>query len=268
MLLCVEIGNLKINFGLFENDGDTALIKSFTIATDIQKTSDEYAVSINAILAYHGIDRYRIDAAAIASVVPSLTDTLVLSIKQLSGAQVLVVGRGTKTGFPIKIDNPADLGADLVANAAAVIDIKVEEKTKKAPCIIIDMGAATTIFAINANGEYIGGSIIAGVGISLDALHGRMALLPTVTPIAPTRAIGKSSQESVRSGVILGNAIMLDGFITKFASEMNSDDNIEVFITGEYAETVIPVCTHKMRYFPELTLKGLYCLYKNNIKNQ
>ncbi len=266
MLLAVEIDNSEISFGLFDKCDVNLLVKSFKVSADIGRTSDEYAIWINSLLAYNEISRTAIDACIISSVVPQLTDTVTDAVKKLSNVSVLTVGKGTKTGFPIKTDNPADLGADLVANAAAVIDIKTKENTKKSPCVIIDMGAATTIFAVNSNGEYIGGSIMAGVGISLDALHCRTALLPNVTPVAPSRAIGKNSQECVRSGVILGNAIMLDGFVTKFAQEMKAEDGIEVFVTGEYAESVIPSCTHKMRYIPELTLKGLCCIYNNNVK--
>ncbi|MBE6576726.1 MAG: type III pantothenate kinase [Ruminococcaceae bacterium] len=266
MLLAVEIDNSEISFGLFDKHDVDMLVDSFKISADLERTSDEYAFWINGLLGYNGISRTDIDACILSSVVPQLTDTLTLAVKKLADVSVMAVGKGTKTGFPIKIDNPADLGADLVANAAAVIDIKSKENTKKLPCVIIDMGAATTVFAVNANGEYIGGSIMAGVGLSLKALHGGTALLPTVSPAAPTRAIGRNSQESVRSGVVLGNAMMIDGFISKFAQEMKADDGIEVFVTGEYAETVISSCTHKMRYIPELTLRGLCCIYNNNVK--
>lgn len=266
MLLAVEIDNSAINFGLYEDYNDYKFTKNFKVATDLKKTSDEYVVIVDSILTYHGIERSQINAAVVSSVVPQLTDIILAVVKCLSGIEAMVVGKGIKTGFPIKVDSPADLGADLVANAAAVIDIMKKDNKGKSPCVIIDMGTATTIFAINAKGEYIGGSIIPGVGISLDVLRGRTAQLPNVTPLVPTRAIGKNSHESVRSGVILGNAIMIDGFIRKFADEMKCGDNIEVFITGDYAESVMPVCEHSMRYIPELTLIGLCCIYRNNIK--
>ena len=265
MLLAVEIDNSEINFGLFEENSEWVLVKSFKVATDLKKTSDEYVIVVDGILTYYGLDRFRIHAAIVSSVVPQMTDTVVAAVKRLADVEVMTVGKGIKTGFPIKIDNPTDLGADLVANAAAVIEMKNRTK-KKMPHVIIDMGTATTIFAINANGEYIGGCIIPGVGISLDVLHGRTAQLPAVTPHAPTRVIGKNSRDSVRSGVILGNAIMIDGFIRKFSDEMHCDGCLETVITGEYAEAVMAACEHSMRYVPELTLKGLCCIYKNNSK--
>ena len=267
MLLAVEIDNTQISFGVFENMNENILSKSFKVATDINRTSDEYTVIIDGIFGYYGIDRTLIDGAVICSVVPMLTDVVRNAVKRLVGEiEVLTVGKGIKTGFPIKIDNPSELGTDLVANAAAVIHIRNKENKTKSPCIIIDMGTATTIFAVNANGEYVGGSILPGVGISLDVLHGKTAQLPNVTPDAPTRAIGKNSSDSVRSGVILGNAMMIDGFVRKFADEMKCGDKTEVFITGEYADAVIPYCEHAMRYVPELTLMGLFCIYRNNIK--
>ena len=266
MLFAIEIDNSQINFGLFDEKESMKLIKNFKLTTDLKKSSDEYAVTVSGMLSYYGIDTSLIDGVAVGSVVPQLTDVILTVIKSITNVNVVIVGKGTKTGFPIKIDNPADLGADLVANAAAVIDIKKTENKKTSPCVIIDMGTATTIFAINSNGEYIGGSILPGVGISLDVLHGRTAMLPNVTPLAPTHAIGKNSQESVRSGVILGNALMIDGFIRKFAEEMRCGDGVEVFVTGEYAQAVIPFCEHDMRYYPELTLLGFCCIYKNNIK--
>ena len=267
MLLAVEIDNAHINLGVFEDISQNTVVKSFKVSTDIHKTSDEYAVILKGIFDYYDIVPSYVDAAMISSVVPMLTETVRQAIFKLFGeVEMLVVGKGTKTGFPIKIDNPSELGTDLVANAAAVIDIRKKENKSKVPCIIVDMGTATTVFAVNANGEYIGGCIIPGIGISLDVLHGRTAQLPNVAPSAPTRAIGKNSAESVRSGVMLGNAIMIDGFIKKFSDEMKLDGEVQVFVTGEYAENVLPYCEHKVRYVPELTLIGLSCIYKNNIK--
>lgn len=269
MLLAVEIDNAHINLGVFEDVSQSVLAKSFKVSTDINKTSDEYAVVLKGIFDYYGILPSHIDGAIISSVVPMLTETVRQAVFKLFGEiDTLVVGKGTKTGFPIKIDNPSELGTDLVANAAAVIDIRKKENKLKTPCIIVDMGTATTVFALNAGGEYIGGCIIPGIGISLEVLHGKTAQLPNVALSAPTRAIGKNSAESVRSGVMLGNAIMIDGFIKKFSEEMESGEQTEVFVTGEYAEKVFPYCEHKVRYVPELTLTGLSCIYKNNIKDR
>ena len=264
MLLAVEIDNSEIAFGLF--DANDELTKKFIIAANLSKTSDEYAVSISLLLEYSGIERADITDAIISSVVPQLTDVLATAVRSLVEVEIITVGKGIKTGFSIKIDNPSDLGADLVANAAAVIGIK-EDEDSGAASIIVDMGTATTIFAVNSSKEYIGGSILPGIQMSIDALHLNTALLPTVTPTQPLRAVGKNSQESVRSGVIMGNAIMIDGFIDKFVKEMKCNNAFEVFITGKYAQLVIPACEHTMRYVPELTLQGLCRIYRNNIKS-
>lgn len=260
MLLAIEIDNSVINFGLFDEEG---LAQSFKTATDMNKTSDEYALTVAGILGFYGIDKGAVNSAVLSSVVPQLTETMLEMIKRIFGIDATVVGKGIKTGFPIKIDNPSELGSDLVANAAAVIDICKKEDLTKTPCIIVDVGTATTVFAINSKGEYIGGSILAGVEMSFGALHGKTALLPTVSAAQPARAIGKNSYESVRSGVILGHAIMIDGFIDRFLSEMSAD-RAEIFVTGEYAQYVIGSCTHNMRHIPELTLLGLACIYNNN----
>lgn len=266
MVAAVCVGNSKITVGIFEGD---ALARSFCLSSVVGKTSDEYAVTLKGILEYHSISCSEIDGAVICSVVPRLTAVIAEAVGRLAeNINLITVGKGTKTGFPIKIDNPSEMGADLVANAAAVIGITERENKKGVPCIIIDMGAATTVFALNERREYIGGCIIPGVGMSLDALHGKTALLPEVSAEAPIRAIGKNSQDSVRSGVILGNSIMLDGFIDRFSDEMKAVGKTEVFITGEYAEKVIPFCTHRMCYSRELTLEGLYFIYKNNLNTR
>ena len=264
MVLAVDIDNSRVDFGLFDENG--SLVKSFGIATDDRKTSDEYVSTVNGILTYYGVERREIRGAVILSVVPLLTDVLKDAVRKLAGEiEIALVGKGVKTGFAIKVDNPSELGADLVANAAAAVGILQAEQKPHRPCIIIDMGTATTVFALNAKGEFIGGSIMAGVGMSLEALHGRTAQLPVVSPSSPTRAIGKNSQDSVRSGVILGNAMMIDGFIEKFSAEMKCASEPEIFVTGEYADAVIPYVKATVRYIKELTLLGAYTIYKNNL---
>lgn len=260
MLLAADIGNSSISFGIF-GDG-CELLHRFKLAADQTRTSDEYAVIINNVFALRGIDPANITGTAIASVVPMLTKTVEDALRTLTGTKTMTVGPGVKTGFPIRIDDPSELGADLVANAAAVIAMQ----GNKIAAIIVDMGTATTVSAISQSGEYLGNCIMPGVRVSLDSLHSRTAQLPTVTLAMPKRAIGKNSGDSVRSGVVLGNAIMIDGFIDEFAKEMKLDAlRVDLFATGGLAEQVLPACKHKFTYDPDLTLKGLYFIYKNNI---
>ncbi len=259
MLMAVNVGNSRISIGFFREE-TCDLIAKFKIATDINKTSDEYLALIRAVVREEKIECEEISGCIFSSVVPQLTATVCDTLARFTGKQPLSVGPGLKTGFPIKIDTPSELGADIVANTAAV------RKSTARASVVVDMGTVTTVSAINAKGEYVGCSILAGVQISLDALHGRTAQLPNVMLMTPTRAIGKNSQESVRSGVILGHAILLDGMIERFAREMRSQpDELSLFATGEYALPVIKECKRNFVYDEDLTLKGLYYLYKNNI---
>lgn len=262
MILAIDIDNSKINFGIFEDDG-TLTIK-FSITANVAKTSDEYAVLIDNIFNFHKIDRNKINGVSLCSVVPSLTSVIYELIKLFfANAEIIQVQKGVKTGFSIKIDNPTELGADFVAKSVAVIEILKKENISNSSCIIIDVGTVTTIFALNENKEFVGCCIIPGIEMSFNVLHGKTAQLPNVSLISPTKAIGKNSQDAIRSGVIYGTSIMIDGFIEKFSNEMKSK-NINVFITGEHSQNLIPLSKHKYRYIPNLTLFGLYCIYKNN----
>ncbi len=261
MVLAVELDNAKISFGIFNEE---VMSCKFDMSADIRKTSDEYLILAHSMFCSLGIKPEDIDGAAISSVVPQLTDVIVDVIKKLAGnIKIVVLGIGCKTGFPIKVDNPSELGGDIVANAAAVSSMF--GAGAKAPCVIIDMGTASTVFAMNGRGEFVGGAIIAGMGMSVDSLHDSTAQIPSVGIVPPIKAIGKNTRDSVRSGIIFGNAFMIDGFIDRFCDEMGVN-SAEVFITGDYANAVIPACTHKMQYIPNLTLLGLYCIYKNNIR--
>lgn len=259
MLLAIDIGNSSISTGLFCIDSGE-LKYTFKLSSDKERTADEYLAQMGSMFYMSDIDKSKIKGAIISSVVPTLTHALEDCAQRLCNQKPKVVGPGLKTGFAIKIDNPSELGADLVANTAAVLG--VAEKGKA--CIIVDMGTATTISAISAGGEYLGNCIMPGVRVALDSLHAETAQLPEVTLATPKKAIGKNSSDSIRSGVIFGNAIMIDGLIDEFEKEMRLRENADVYATGGLAEGVLPACRHKMLYDPHLTLKGLYFIYKNN----
>lgn len=262
MVLAVEIDNSKINFGIFQSNG--VLETNFGITTNITKTADEYAVLIDSVFNYYKVDRENIQGAVLSSVVPMLTNVIYDLIKSFfKNIEVIQVQKGIKTGFSIKVDHPSELGADLVANAVGVIEIQKSENKEKHPSLIVDIDTVSTIFALNDKNEFIGGSIFPGIEMSINSLHGKTAQLPNVTIVQPTKVIGKNSQESILSGVIFGTAIMIEGFVEKISREMNTND-INVFITGEYAEHIISLCSSKYRHIPNLTLFGLYCIYKNN----
>lgn len=264
MLLAINVDNTRISVGIFNTEGN--IVSKFKIATDIKKTFDEYSSLMRMVLADNGVSVAQIKSAIIASVVPQLTDTVRLVAARLSGSDPIIVGPGVKTGFLIKIDSPSELGGDMVANTAAVIyENKVKGKCN-VPSIVVDMNTVTTVSAINGSNEYVGCSIIPGIQMSFEAMHETTALLPNVDFTFAKNAIGKNSHDSVCSGVICGNAIMLDGFVYRFAREMKcKPDDIDLTITGEYAKYVVGLCGRKYSYDENLTLKGLYVIYQNNI---
>ena len=264
MLLALNVGNSRISVGIFDGDGN--LVSKFNIATDLKKTFDEYCMLIRMILSDNRVDIGEIESSIIASVVPQLTDTVRLVAKRLSQSEPIIVGPGVKTGFLIKIDSPSELGGDMVANTAAVINEKRVNGKINRPSVVVDMNTVTTVSVINCNDEYIGCSILPGIQMSFESMHETTALLPNVNFASAKNAIGKNSHDSVRSGVLCGNAIMLDGFVYRFAKEMRcKPDDIDLTITGEYAKYVVNLCSRTFSYEEDLTLRGLYVIYQNNI---
>lgn len=261
MLLAVDIGNSSISAGVFDLSNG-ALAHTFKFSADTQKTADEYFVLLKNMLSTYAYNT-TVDCSIIGSVVPRLTYPIQTAVQKIVGNAPVIVGPGVKTGFSIKISDPSELGADLVANAAGVIGMQRD----KCAAIIVDVGTATTISALSENGEFLGSAIMPGVGVSLDMLHERTAQLPAVTPEIPGRAIGKCSRDAVRSGVILGVAMMVDGFIDRFEKEMRlGSKNAVIYATGGFASVIIPACRHKIEYDGNLTVRGLYQIYKNNLR--
>ena len=263
MLMTVNVGNSTISVGFFREDACELLFR-FELSTDLKKTSDEYQSLIRALFCERASSDEPISGVILSSVVPQLTTTVCRAVSAFAGTEPLLVGPGVRTGFPIKIDSPSELGGDMVANAAAVIHTGLGV----GGAILVDMGTVTTVSAISRLGEFVGCAIAPGVRVSLEALHSCTAQLPNVVLAKPTRAIGKSSRESVCSGVVLGNAMMLDGFVSRFASEMKSDiKDIRLVMTGEYGQTVMSACENSFAYDEDLTLCGLYYLYRNTVQN-
>ena len=260
MLLAANVGNSIVSFGIFKDEGE--LIASFDISSDIKRTSDEYLFLTKNILDSKGISCDFIQGAILSSVVPVLTPKVSAVLADIVGKEPLIVGPGVKTGFHIKIDNPSELGSDMVANTAAVLKLKNQNKA----AITVDLGRINTVSAISKNGEYLGCVIFPGLQLSFDALHEGTALLPNVNQTFYSKAIGKSSQSAVSSGVILGSALSVDGFVAKFTREMKiSADETELFATGEYAEIILSNCKNSFVYEKDLTLRGLYHIYRNNL---
>lgn len=253
MILAVDIGNSNIVIGGVQGDDITFVAR---LRTDATKTSDEYCVDLKNILDIYGVTRDNIEGTILASVVPQVMNSLKTAIMKLTGKNCLVVGPGLKTGLNIRIENPSQIGADLVVGAVAAL------RLEKPPLTIVDMGTATTITVIDETGALIGGAIVPGVRISLDALTDRTALLPGLQLDKPKNAIGRNTVECMRSGVMLGAAVMIDGLIQRMEEELGKKTT--VIATGGIAKFIVPLCRTPMRYEKDLLLRGLISLYREN----
>ena len=255
MILAVDIGNSNIVIGGI--DGSRIAFEA-RLRTDATKTSDEYCIDLKMILEVYNVREADIEGSIIASVVPQVLNSIKTALKKLTGKNSLVVGPGLKTGLNIKIENPSQTGADLVVGSVAAL------REHKAPLIVIDMGTATTMIVLDETGALIGGSIHPGVKISMDALTDRTALLPGLQLDQPKRAIGRNTIDCMRSGIMLGNACMLDGMIQRMEEELGQKTT--VVVTGGIAKFIVPMCRTPMIYDKDLLLKGLAALYRENTR--
>ena len=255
MILAIDIGNTNIVLGCIEGEN---IVKEARMATDVIKTSDQYCAELKAMLDLLEIDRNNIEGSIISSVVPPVLNSFKTAIVKLTGKLPLVVGPGIKTGLNILLDNPAMAGGDLIVGAVAAL------AEYKPPLLVVDMGTATTMIALDSKGNFLGGSIFPGVKISAEALSGKTAQLPAISLEAPKKAIGRNTIDCMRSGVMMGTAAMLDGMIERMEEELGS--KATVIATGGIAKFVIPMCRRSMIYDKDLLLKGLRILYENNKK--
>lgn len=253
MILAIDIGNTNIVFGGVE--GENIQFEA-RIHTDRLKTSDQYCIDLKMILEVYGIEVDSIEGCIISSVVPQVLNSMQTAVRKLTGKKTLVVGPGLKTGLNILLDNPAQMGADLVVSDVAAL------RGHKPPLIVIDMGTATTMSVIDKNGAHIGGCVCPGVKISMDALTGGTSLLPGIRLDQPKKAIGRNTADCMRSGIMLGNACMLDGMIQRFEEELGS--KCTVIATGGIAKFIIPLCRTPILYDKDLIIKGLAILYREN----
>ena len=253
MLLAVDIGNTNITLGAYNSN-----ILEFTarLATDTRKTDDQYAVEIKQLLSLYGIEPADIEDCIISSVVPSVGKSISRAVSKLCQIVPLTLGPGVKTGLNIKIDNPAQLGADLVAGAVGAID------AYKMPCVIIDMGTASTVSVLDRNGAFLGGVIAAGVRLTLKALTENTAQLPAIPIEAPKSVIGTNTTESMQSGLVYGTASMIDGLLEKITAEL--DETPTVLATGGLSKEVISHCKTNIIYNENLLLEGLRVIYEKN----
>lgn len=253
MLLAIDIGNTNIVIGGIK---DNQIVFEARIATDRSKTSDQYAVDIKDILSLFDVKAEDIQDCIISSVVPPVFNSVRTGILKVTGKSPMVVGPGLKTGLKIHMDNPAQVGSDRIVIAVAAL------AEYKPPLILMDLGTATTLEVVGEGSTYLGGCIIPGVRISLDALTSRTAQLPGIRLEQPKRVIGKNTVDCMRSGIMYGTAAMLDGMLDRLEEELGSPAT--VIATGGIAQFVVPLCRREIKLEKDLLLKGLNLIYQKN----
>jgi len=253
MLLCVDIGNTNIVMGLYRGE---ELLTHWRISTDHERMPDEYGMILMALLAHHGFKPQDIDGIALASVVPPVTDTFTEMLHHYLTPRPFIVDSGVKTGVAIRYDNPREVGADRVVNAAAAYTLY------GGPACIVDFGTATTFDALSAKGEYLGGAIAPGVRVAAEALFLRTAKLPRIDLQRPKKAIGTNTVDSMRSGILFGYVGLVEGMVARFRRELGPE--MRVIATGGLAGIIAEETRVIEVVDPWLTLKGLRLIYEMN----
>ena len=253
MLLAVDIGNTNISFGVFEGE---ELRATWRMATDVNRMADEYAALLLNLLHHQGLNISDIQEVALCSVVPPLTSTFVDLSQRYFHTTPLVVGAGVKTGVRIRMDNPREVGADRIADAAAAHHLY------GGPVIIIDLGTATTFGIVSKEGDYIGGIIATGIATAAEALFTRTAQLPRVELAHPKRVIGTNTVTAMQSGIIYGYASLVEGMLARIQQELG--EKVKVVATGGYAGLIARETAVIDEVNPDLTLVGLRLIYLMN----
>lgn len=253
MIIAVDIGNTNIVVGGIEHD---QVLFTERLSTRTDKTELEYAIDFKLIFELYHVSDSQVEGCIISSVVPPLSNIIKTALAKLIPTEPLVVGPGVKNGLSIRIDNPAQLGSDLVVTAVAAI------AEYPVPSIVIDMGTATTFSVINSKKQYIGGAIVPGAAVALNSLSSQTSQLPFISLEAPKHVIGSNTIDCMKSGSLFGNAAMIDGMIRRIRSELG--EHAIVVATGGIAPAILPYCEETITYDPDLMLKGLSLIYKKN----
>ncbi len=253
MLLAIDVGNTQTHVGAFDGQ---ELVEHWRFSTDRNATGDELAIVVHDLLGLRGIDFEQIDGEAVSSVVPQLVSEYRGMFERYLDREALIVGPGTKTGMPIRVDNPRELGADRLVNAVAGYDQCGDA------CVIVDFGTAITYDAVSASGEYLGGIISPGIEISIEALTSRAAKLPKVDIEEPRSLIGKNTEASIQSGIVYGFAGQVDGICARLRGELG--DGITTIATGGLAHVIVRFTQSIDVVDDLLTLKGLRLIYERN----
>ena len=255
MILAIDIGNTNIVLGCVDDNKTYFIERLSTIKTKMEL---EYAIDIKMVLDIHGIKPEKLEGAIISSVVPQITYVVKEAAEKILKKETLVIGPGVKNGLNILMDNPAQLGSDLVANAVAGI------AEYKAPMMIFDLGTATTVSVIDEKKNYIGGMIYPGIGVSLDSLTAHASQLGGISIEAPEHMIGKNTTECMKSGLIYSSAAAMDGIIDRLQEQLGGEAT--VIATGGLAKKIVSHCRREIILDDDLLLKGLAIIYKKNRK--
>lgn len=253
MLLVLDMGNTNITVGVF--DGERLVMES-RLATDYHKMEDEYAMNLMDIFSLYHLKQEDITGAIFSSVVPALDRSIRHAIRKVAGVTPLQVGPGVKSGIDIRIDNPRQLGADLLVGAVAV------SAKYGTPCLLWDLGTATKVSVIDKSGAFRGGAILPGVRTSLDSLSHAAALLPAVSIETPPTVIGTNTVDCMASGTVFGTAAMIDGMCDRIEAELGYP--VQVIATGGLAEEIVAHCRREIPYDSSLLLEGLRLIYNKN----
>lgn len=260
MLLLIDVGNTNIVMGIY--DGEKFKF-SWRLGTKVARTSDEYGLQVDSILRHYGIDIDDIKDVVLASVVPSIQHTLRTMCTRYLGKEPMVIGEGTKTGMKIKYDNPKEVGADRIVNSVAAYD------KYGGPCIVVDIGTAISFDVIDKNGDYLGGAIAPGIGISSEALFSRTSKLPKVELEEPRIVIGKNTIEAIQSGVVYGFIGLVDNVIENILREMKLEaSQVKIVATGGYAQLITSQSKYIEEYDYDITLNGMKLIYEKTLKER
>ncbi len=255
MILALDVGNTNTVIGGFEGG---VLQFSLRMTSDRTKTIDEYVSHLRLLLSEKSVDFSKVEGGIISSVVPELRYVLRKTMEILTAKSFMIVTNQMKLDMEIKMDIPAQVGADLLVDAAAALSLY------RPPLVIFDMGTATTMSVIDSDGNYIGGVIIPGLRLSMDALSARAAQLPFINlDDPPQRLIGKNTIDCMKAGAVYSNAAMIDGLIDRVQEELG--ESVTAVATGGLMSVVLPFCKHAIHYDENLLLIGLLRLYESNL---
>mgnify|MGYP002619142985 FL=1 len=255
MILTIDVGNTNVVLGCVE---DGVVVSRSRLATNTSDLPNDYAMKMRQSFAFDSIDYHEFEGAILSSVVPQVNRAIRSAVRKLTGLECIIVGAGIKTGVNVKIDDPGTLAGDLITGTVGALSMY------KPPIIIVDMGTATTIVAVDKDGAYIGGAIVPGVNLSFEALSQGTSLLPNISIEAPRKCIATNTVDSMKSGAVFGTAAMIDGMIERMEEELGQ--SATVVATGGLSGGIIPYCKHKIKHEPDLLLKGLAILYQKNAK--